>query len=232
MALATYRPKRFETTGAAYNLKRLVDCTGVDRQQYGDRPTVVGGQQGLLANMSLLRVCTQITKGEGLHDQRSYQRRRPAGGRTPLLGATSWTWLALVPGGRRRPPAGAVRLGGAELQATALSAVGAEFMNAGDDRPRAPLGGCGAGGARDKPARRSPGGEAAAPEGDLVGLEPPPPPPRRRGGWQVARTAAGSAAPERQRLPAAANAGGDGNSALRRPWPVRRGAAPQHICCI
>ncbi len=43
---------------------------------------------------------------------------------------------------------------------------------------------------------------------------------------------AGSAAPERQRLPAAANAGGDGNSALRRPWPVRRGAAPQHICCI
>ena len=161
MALATYRPKRFETPGAAYNLKRLVDCTGVDGQQYGDRPTVVGGQQGLLANMGLLRVCTQITKGEGLHDQRSYQRRRPAGGRTPLLGATSWTWLALVPGGRRRPPAGAVRLGGAELQATALSAVGAEFMNAGDDRPRAPLGGCGAGGARDKPARRSPGGEAA-----------------------------------------------------------------------
>ena len=62
-----------------HDLERLVDRTGVDGQQYGDRPTVLGGQQDLFANR-LLRMCTQITEGDGLHDRTSYQRRRPAGG--------------------------------------------------------------------------------------------------------------------------------------------------------
>ena len=97
------------------------------------------------------------------------------------------------------------------------------------DRPgaRQRIGGCRGG----RQARASiTGRRGGCARGRLGGTRAPAPAPA--GGWQVARTAAGSAAPERQRLPAAANAGGDGNSALRRPWPVRRGAAPQHICCI
>ena len=48
-------------------------------------------------------MCTQITKGEGLHDQRSYQRRRPAGG-PRCWGRPLGPGSPSFRGGRRRPP--------------------------------------------------------------------------------------------------------------------------------
>ena len=67
-ALAPYRPKRFETASAAYDLDRFVDRTGVYRQQYGDWAPV-GGQQGLFAGRNLLRMRPQVSNGDGLHNE-------------------------------------------------------------------------------------------------------------------------------------------------------------------
>ena len=161
--------------------------------------------------MSLLRVCTQITKGEGLHDQRSLSEKATGGRTDPAAGGDLLDLARPRSGGASPPPRwrGPIGRGGTPGR-TALSAVGAEFMNAGDDpRPGRPW----AGVARAEPETSLRVDHRAArrlrPRATWWDSSPrprprgvaAPPPPRRRGGWQVARTAAGSAAPERQRLP-------------------------------